>query len=92
MSYAKRDYNDPIYKAWRVKVFQRDKFKCQYPGCKCKSKLNAHHIIRWADAPFLRFEPSNGITLCRQHHDMIKGAENSYMQLFSEIVKKNTKG
>ena len=91
MPYDKRDYNDPVYKQWRVDVFKRDKFKCQFPGCTCKNKLNAHHIIRWADAPFLRFVLSNGITLCRQHHDSIKGFENCYVQLFSEIVKKNTK-
>jgi predicted restriction endonuclease len=92
MSYTKRDYDDPVYKAWRVAVFKRDGFKCQFPGCKCKTKLNAHHIIRWADAPFLRFEPTNGITLCKVHHKMIEGAENCYAELFSSIVHAKLKG
>lgn len=89
MSYVKRDYNDPIYKAWRVKVFQRDKFKCQFPGCCNKTKigLNAHHIIRWVDAPLLRFEVTNGITLCKQHHKMIEGSEGIYAELFYKIIK-----
>lgn len=91
MSYHKRDYNDPIYKSWRVAVFKRDGFKCQFPGCKCKTKLNAHHIIRWADAPTMRFVVTNGITLCRSHHKMIEGHENSYMQLFNSIVEEKRK-
>ena len=82
-----RDYNDPIYKAWRVAIFKRDSFRCQFPGCKCKTKLNAHHIIRWADAPMLRFEVTNGITLCKMHHQLISGAEHCYMELFGNIVR-----
>lgn len=89
--YNSRDYNEPAYKAWRVAVFKRDNFKCQFPDCKCKKKLNAHHIIRWADAPFLRFEVTNGITLCKMHHDMIKNNENCYVDLFNGIIREKKK-
>ena len=40
----KRNYDDPVYKDWRVKVYKRDNFKCQMPGCKRTKNLNAHHI------------------------------------------------
>jgi len=48
------------YKEWRIKVFERDKFKCQkcgyFNGCGVKRRdLNAHHIIRWIDSFELRY-------------------------------------
>ena len=33
---TKRDFNDPVYKDWRIKIYKRDDFKCQMPGCKSK--------------------------------------------------------
>jgi predicted restriction endonuclease len=87
----KRNYNDPIYKDWRKKIYNRDNFTCQWPGCNSKKKLNAHHIYRWADFPGLRYHIHNGITLCKIHHDMIKNNEDNYRYFFSKLVsnKKN---
>ena len=51
------------YKDWRKAVFERDDFTCQ----KCKTRggyLHAHHIKRWEKYPGLRYEVSNGISLC----------------------------
>lgn len=88
----KRNYNDPIYKKWIKDIFIRDDFKCQWPGCKFKSKLNAHHIFRWADFPGLRYHANNGITLCKIHHKQITGDEDSYTQFFSSLlINKNKK-
>jgi predicted restriction endonuclease len=81
-----RNFNDPLYKKWRKKVYERDSFTCQWPGCKVKNKLNAHHIKKWSDYPALRFEISNGITLCKNHHLMIKGIEEIYEGTFYRIV------
>ena len=64
----KRDFGDPTYKRWRKSVYSRDKFKCQWPGCESRKKLNAHHIMKWADNPGLRYNADNGITLCYLHH------------------------
>ena len=89
---SKRNYDDPQYKAWRVSVYQRDKFKCQWPGCKkCKKGLNAHHIKTWAHYPILRYDINNGITLCKAHHKMVTGNEEMYAASFMKIVleKKN---
>ena len=52
---------------WRNAVFNRDGYKCQ----KCNQiggELNAHHIKRFAKYPELRFDVSNGITLCVNCH------------------------
>ena len=67
----RRDYDDPIYAEWRKRVFSRDKHKCQMPKCGYKRALNAHHIVRWSDAAYLRFDINNGITLCWKCHKEI---------------------
>ncbi len=85
-----RDWNDPQYKAWRLSIYKRDKFTCRMPGCKKKgfsAKIQAHHIRRWADEPLLRFQISNGITLCKACHQKIEGNEQGYASLFDNILR-----
>jgi 5-methylcytosine-specific restriction endonuclease McrA len=82
----KRNYDDPAYKDWRLKILKRDGKKCRMPGCESKTRLQVHHIRRWASASALRYEPSNGITLCKNCHDSIKGKEHHYEPLFIEII------
>jgi predicted restriction endonuclease len=87
-----RNFNDPQYKLWRKNVYKRDNYKCQWPGCNCNKKLNAHHIKTWSEYPGLRFVVDNGITLCKDHHKMIKNLEHIYEAVFLRIVanKKNS--
>ena len=85
----RRDYDDPIYAEWRKRVFSRDKHECQMPKCGYKRALNAHHIVRWSDAAYLRFDINNGITLCWKCHKEITGAESQYAPLFMDIVREN---
>lgn len=82
----KRNYNDSQYKEWRKKVYTRDNHTCQWPNCCSKKRLNAHHIKTWANYPGLRFLVENGITLCYQHHKMIKGMEDIYEICFLKIL------
>lgn len=82
----KRNFKDPLYIKWRNQVYTRDKYKCQWPYCDSKKQLNAHHIKNWANFPGLRFLVENGITLCRIHHDQIKGIEEAYASTFMRIV------
>ena len=84
-----RDYNDQVYTDWRKKVYKRDKFKCQMPGCKSKRFLQAHHIRKWSNASTLRYDIDNGITLCKRCHTEVTGCEHQYESLFMEIVRKN---
>lgn len=81
-----RNYNDPQYKQWRELVYKRDKYQCRWPNCSKKTKLNAHHIKTWANYPSLRFTVHNGITLCKQHHQMIHGMEDIYEAIFLKIL------
>lgn len=81
-----RNYQDPQYKEWRKKIYARDNYKCQWPGCKNTKKLQAHHIYRWADFPGLRYHPQNGITICSLHHKFIKDNEDSYREFFTKLL------
>ena len=61
----------------------------------CKSRarkqLEVHHIMTWADAGTMRFDPGNGITLCKQCHKDITGKEVYYQSLFLALIQKNAK-
>ena len=55
--------NTAAYRNWRKAVFERDNYTCQ----KCHVRgveLHPHHIKSWEKYPQLRFEISNGKTLC----------------------------
>jgi hypothetical protein len=77
------------HKVWKAAVLKRDGFKCQFPNCNCKKPLQIHHIQRYADFPTLRFEISNGITLCKIHHKQITGMEMIYQPFFMQVVNNN---
>jgi 5-methylcytosine-specific restriction endonuclease McrA len=55
------------YIEWRKNVFRRDDFTCQLCGIKGVT-LNADHIKSFSGHPELRFELSNGRTLCIACH------------------------
>lgn len=55
------------YIQWRKSIFTRDNFTCQI--CKkYNGYLEADHIKPWALYPELRYDISNGRTLCRPCH------------------------
>lgn len=57
---------------WSREVRERDSYTCQYPGCGKQGKsLDTHHIALRSLRPDLRFVVSNGLTLCRQHHNWV---------------------
>lgn len=55
------------YRLWREAVFERDDFTCQDCGLR-GVVLHGHHIKGWAEYPELRYDVSNGQTLCEKCH------------------------
>lgn len=55
------------YKEWRIAVFKRDDFTCQFCGERGGS-LHADHIKPFSLFPDNRFDLSNGRTLCVECH------------------------
>ena len=73
-----RDNDSYEYNRWRKSVFLRDNYTCQCcerSGC----KLNAHHIKNYSSHKDIRYDVSNGITLCEECH------LNSYNNSFHKI-------
>ena len=64
-----------LHKEWITAVLERDDYLCKW--CHKKDDLVTHHIKCWEDFPDLRFDVSNGLTLCRpchmSHHKNHKG-------------------
>lgn len=59
----------PQYYQYRLQVLQRDNFTCQ----KCfirGGKLEVHHLEGFLNNKKLRYEISNGITLCNKCHKL----------------------
>jgi hypothetical protein len=70
---------------WRSMIFNRDDYTCQMCGEK-GVYLNAHHIKRFSLYPKLRFEISNGITLCQPCHNKTKKKEEELSPLFETLI------
>ena len=82
-----------MMKDWKKSVHEKYNYTCQMCGDRSRSghyvKLNAHHIVRFIDAPELRFNVNNGITLCVPCHEKTRGKEKMYEDIFKEIVNYN---
>ena len=91
MTKQDRDWDSPEYKEYRRKVRKRDGSTCQMPNCNSRKAIKVHHILPWAKYPLLRYDPSNGICLCRVCHDSICRKEMYYANLFLAIAKRNGK-
>lgn len=84
----KRDRrNDSLYVRWRKDVKTRDGYKCQMTHTgECSGRIEVHHIRSWKDYPLLRYEITNGITLCHAHHPRKRAEEKRLETVFTDIV------
>lgn len=57
---------------WRELVKKRDNYTCRECGIN-QGKMHAHHIKKFSEYPEFRFDPKNGITLCRPCHFKVHG-------------------
>ena len=83
------------YKEWRISVFERDNYTCQYSGSR-DCKLEVHHIKPFAqileehtittmeDALGCKelWGVSNGITLAKEYHSQTSENPNSFHNLY----------
>jgi hypothetical protein len=81
--------NSPEALAWTRAVMERDGFCCR--ACGAKGRLHAHHVNSWAEHPGLRFELSNGVTLCLECHAQVH-PERKALILASKRRKGHGKG
>jgi len=81
-----KEYRSPEYNFWRRNVFERDHFTCAL--CDIKGgKLQAHHIKTRGKYPELTLVEDNGITLCKECHEMIRGKEEKFEEKFTLLVE-----
>ena len=55
--------------AWRKQVLARDEHLCQMSSPRCEGELQVHHVVLLSRDRSRRFDPDNGVTLCRWHHE-----------------------
>lgn len=82
----RQERNDVAYQEWRMKVWQRDEFKCKMFNENCEGSIIAHHILPWRDYVELRYEINNGITLCHAHHPRKRAEEKLLSPYLQDLV------
>lgn len=78
------------YMIWRRRVWERDNHTCKINNGDCSGRLESHHILGFATHPELRYEVSNGITLCHFHHPRKRNDEMRLIPTFRELVNRES--
>ena len=73
---------------WKRRVLCRDDYTCQVPNCGAQTNLDAHHIESRRRNPKLRRLVSNGVTLCRAHHNYFHDFPGEWLR-FRAILEVN---
>lgn len=77
------------FRLWREAVFARDNWTCQ--KCKTKGgKLHSHHIRNFAIDKDLRFAIDNGVTLCKECHNIFHkkyGRKNNNIEQIKQFME-----
>ena len=62
------------YRKWREDVLERDGYVCRVCGAK-ESVMNVHHILPFSKYPDVRYDVTNGLTLCPGCHKSLHRKE-----------------
>lgn len=79
-----RNRNGRKRSKFRKQVLKRDEYTCQMCGRKENTgfgRLEVHHIKSWHKYPELRWEVSNGITLCHKCHRLAERWEYHFKKV-----------
>lgn len=74
-----------LFQIWAKRVKERDGYKCTQ--CASTYRLAAHHIIPWKEKEELRFELSNGISLCASCHAKLEGYKKGHKPSAEVLAK-----
>ena len=78
--------NSQEYRDWRNSIFAKYDYRCGICSIRTKN-LNAHHLDSFHAFPEKRFDVSNGVCLCSEHHRMFHkqyGIRNNTQSQFFE--------
>lgn len=65
------------YHDWKFECLDRDHYKCVLCGAtKSKDNIEVHHIMPFAKYVDLRFDVSNGMTVCETCHEWIHSSKH----------------
>jgi 5-methylcytosine-specific restriction endonuclease McrA len=84
----RRERQSPKYKAMRITVLKRDKFRCVIPDCKTyltDTYVEVDHIYPFAYFPEYRYEMWNLRTLCLPHHKQTETYKSGARKLYGKI-------
>lgn len=74
---------DAKYRNWRTAVFKRDNYNCVFGGKLHGNKIEADHIIPWAEYQKGWYDINNGRTLCKDCHKKVTKAYFKAKKLLS---------
>ena len=74
------------HKEWVEACKLRDGKRCKLTSKECAGQLEVHHIHRFSEHPELRYEITNGITLCHRHHPRTKQLEEKLRDTFLKLI------